>query len=874
MNLVKRIFFYVLIVLALAGAVWAYFHLKNTKQPSLKAINVLPDSAICIIASHNFNELANKLSNQNLIWNEVVNIKEFNALHKHIQFYDSIISENEMLKDFFKDHTIYLALYNNNSAVNYLITFNLNDLAQEREFAEALNRSIKGLVKTEFGYEFTALEKKCILKLQQGVVAISNNSSQIENAFASQNSKVAKNKTVMALLDLNKEDDLLNIYVNHQELSAVKKTTEVNADDLILSGHSVCNTEIYPDEISLNGFNKPDSSSLLNALSNQQAQTCDFLAMLPFNTVSFKALGFGDFLMMRKKFKIEMSGSKKFWKQINDNAMFNAELEFYEAINTKIIETELAQNGAFTKALLIEIKDTTKVLELMQIFSDSIAVYQNAKLAHLDSNTINIAAASFGNAFNIKAQYAFVTNNYFILLENKNDAEYYINALNTNAVLTQNEFFTEYAKENLGLNFNYIYYSSINKNPRPVKLVFQFLKAEDVKHSEKLSDFCISISNYKSLLQFRVNLKYQQIRKDKETPSLWTLEADTLIQTKPWPFANHKTNENELVFQDAKNDLYLVNATGNVIWKKHINEAILSEVYTIDAFKNNKFQMLFNTENYLHLIDRNGEYVAGYPLKLPAKATNKLTLMDYEGKRDYRLFIACADDKIYNYNANGSKNEGFAAVKTQEPVTLPIKYAKVGLSDYLLAVDAEGKIYVFGRKGDGRIDIRNRVIGGCNDFFVDAGSNLKETKLIYLDDKSSLLNKISLEDKKETVKLSNDFEEANVSFDLIDDDKKTDILIAAKTGAFVFDFAGNRMFNYTAENAEFKDLIFQMDVENTLFLANNIITNEVNVINPSTAVLKNKYPASQKPLMMDVFKDGKKYLLLINNKTMSCVMLN
>jgi hypothetical protein len=874
LNFVKRILFYVLIAAALGGAVWAYFHLKNTKQPSLKAVNVLPDSAICILSGHNFTELANKLGNQNLIWNELVGIKEIASLNKQIQYYDSIIGENDMLNDFFKDHAVYLALYNTEKGLEHLITFNLKDLAQQPEFTDAITKAIKGAVKSDYGIEFRNGETKYYVRIQQGVFALSNTITQIENAFASQSKKATKNKTVESLLELNKEDELLNIYVNHDLLKACRKQIGIQSQEFILSGHSVGNVEIFPDEISMNGFNKPDPSSLLNALSNQQPQSCDFLNALPYNTVSFKALGISDFNFLRSELKIDTEEANAFWKIINDSALYNAEKEFYDNIDTKLIEVELSQNSNLTKALLVEVKDTAKSLELMKVFSDSLTIQQNVKLAKLDSICIRLVKASFGNAFAVKPAYAFIFGKYFILTENKEGALAYINSLHTNFVLSQNESFSAYAKENLGLAFNYVYYSALNKNKEKLKNIFNFIDDEAAKRLDRLNDFYISVANYKSLLQFRINLRYQQLHQNKETPSLWTFEADTIIQSQPWAFSNHKTGENELIVQDAKNNLYLLNATGALIWKKQINESVISDVYTVDAFKNNKYQLLFNSQNYLHLIDRNGNYLDGFPVKLPSAATNKLTVLDYDGKKDYRLFLACADNKIYNFNCNGTKNDGFTTVKTQEAVALPIKYVNVGASDYLLAVDAEGQIYVFSRRGEMRINLRNRLIGGCNDFFVDAGSNLKETKIIYLDDKSSLLNKISLEDKKETVKLGNDFEEARVGFDLIDDDKKTDILIASKTGAYVFDLNGNRLFSYVEENTGFKNLTFQMDVDNTIFLANNEVGKEIELVSPLTAKLKNKYPATKDPLVMDLFRDGKKYILLVNGMNLGCVMLN
>ena len=57
----------------------------------------------------------------------------------------------------------------------------------------------------------------------------------------------------------------------------------------------------------------------------------------------------------------------------------------------------------------------------------------------------------------------------------------------------------------------------------------------------------------------------------------------------------------------------------------------------IDYFRNGKYQLLFSGRNYLHLLDRNGNYVERYPVKLRSPATNALALFDYDNNRNYRL---------------------------------------------------------------------------------------------------------------------------------------------------------------------------------------------------------------------------------------------
>ena len=605
-------------------------------------------------------------------------------------------------------------------------------------------------------------------------------------------------------------------------------------------------------------------------MAGQQPQACDFLVALPFNTISYKAVGISDYPNWKKQLHISAETTYNYWKSINDTAMFNVERQLTENINSKIIEVELKYNASISKALIAEIKDTSQVNEVLKFISDSVSVFQGVQTGKLKNK--QLAEVLFGNVFEIRPAYAFVFGNYLIMTENKESNEYYINSLVNNALVTQNELFIAYAKDNLNSNFNYQYYSSLNKNTANIVNTFRFVKKEQLKHFDKLSDYSVTFSNYKNALQFRANLKYQQAGQNKDVPGLWTFEADTLIQTKTWSFVNHKSNENELIVQDAKNNLYLINATGNSLWKKQINEPVASDIYTIDAFRNNKFQILFNTANYLHLIDRNGNYVEGFPVKLPARATNALAVFDYENTREYRLIIACADKTIYNFNANGTKNESFAPVKTKEEVSMQVKYTKVGASDYLIACDAGGKIYVYSRRGAGRIDFSNNILEQSKGFFVEAANNIQNSKIIYFDDKNSLLESISLADKKTAVKLSEEFVDVTYSFERVDDDKKTDILVLEKSKLKCYDFAGNELFAYENTDYNYETVNYFYDIDGAYFVLSTI-NGEVHLVPSATKKITKKIKGSGIPVVYDLFKDGKKYLLVSDDKTLKCVLL-
>ena len=198
----------------------------------------------------------------------------------------------------------------------------------------------------------------------------------------------------------------------------------------------------------------------------------------------------------------------------------------------------------------------------------------------------------------------------------------------------------------------------------------------------------------------------EEVREESTTE--WETLLDTIAGIKPFFFTNHITGAKEIFIQDMKNNAYLINAAGRVLWKVPLNERIAGNIYMIDYFRNGKYQILFSGKNYLHLLDRNGNYVERYPVKLRSPATNSLALFDYDNNLNYRLFIAGEDKLIYSYEKTGNVVKGWKPFRTSGFVNSEISYFKVSGKDYLVASD-DVSVYFLDRTGNKRVTLREAV---------------------------------------------------------------------------------------------------------------------------------------------------------------------
>jgi len=207
---------------------------------------------------------------------------------------------------------------------------------------------------------------------------------------------------------------------------------------------------------------------------------------------------------------------------------------------------------------------------------------------------------------------------------------------------------------------------------------------------------------YNSLsLQYREEAAY-------ESDTEWETLLDTVAAIKPFFFTNHTTGAKEIFIQDTKNNIYLINAAGRVLWKVPLRERINGSVFMVDLYKNGRYQLLFAGKEFIHIIDRNGNYVERFPVKLRSPATNSLALFDYDNNKDYRLLVAGEDKKVYAYDKTGNVVRGWTPFTTGSTVTSDISWLRVSGKDYLVVSD-QNSIYFLDRTGNKRLTLKDAV---------------------------------------------------------------------------------------------------------------------------------------------------------------------
>ena len=187
---------------------------------------------------------------------------------------------------------------------------------------------------------------------------------------------------------------------------------------------------------------------------------------------------------------------------------------------------------------------------------------------------------------------------------------------------------------------------------------------------------------------------------------LWKVDIPKLIWG-PYALNNHRSGTKDIIVQDQDNTIYLISAGGKVKWSKNIEGKILGEISQIDAYQNNKFQMVFNTKSNLHVIDILGNEIDGFPIKFNYLASNPVSIFDYDKNKDYRFIIAGEDFKIHNYNISGSQVSGWIQPELSSTIAMQLKHFAINGLDYILSVQNTGVIKLHNRRGGERFTVKS-----------------------------------------------------------------------------------------------------------------------------------------------------------------------
>ena len=772
----------VLISALLAG--W-YFFTRESKYFSTSAFNAVPVNSAVIVRIHNLISYSDQASKSN-IWKEYSKLPGISSLFDQINFADSLFVNNpEANKNFTgKDLTVVAGLEEGKSSILYLlelsgiiekkaVTGMINDYFTQKKASSVKQKSGDTSILTYYWSEGPSMatfsvsfyKGICIASTDTGIVGRAIH--QLDLPSLSENIAFQKvNKTAAPNADLN-------IYLNHKTLPAYISPlfSDLFLKRLANSQHEVTWSEIdlthKENELLFNGFTfaKDSVNDYLSLLLHQNPGKFDLENYLPDETSFFLCLNLENpalFFKDYEKFLGKTGGLNIYKKGLNEvDTIYGINLQKIVADNlegevgivfTQPNHADPAENrffvmkthsGSQMEASMQNLMKKTipgqknNLENFIQVFN----VDQQTSYKIYQLPVIDFGEKVFGEIFSgVPTKYYTVYDNCLIMGVSYESLCDFLRSDLLQETMRNNQYYKDFVS---GLSQRLSLYLWTSPG-RSLPFFHRDIKEGKFKMLEKQSESLRKIESIgwqlgaeNGMIYNMARLKYSTVVRDKPT-TVWRSHLDNVVKFKPQFVINQDDKQNkEVVVQDIDNNFYLINKEGRILWKIKLPAPILSEVFQINYFKDKKLQYLFNTEDAIHLIDRDGNYIENYPIALRAKATNGISIFDYDSNSDWRIFVACDDHKVYAYDKKGKVVMGWLPGKSEHDVTNPIQYFRIAKKDYLVYFD-KGKTYILDRKGKQRIKIKEEFAHSQNGFTLEPSQGKTPSRLVTTDNEGSV----------------------------------------------------------------------------------------------------------------------------------------
>lgn len=843
---------YVVSLILLALVVTLFYQRLNDKpvtQSNNKIFQAIPSDAAIIVSSDQILTLTGELQNQNLVWKSLIKTELLGHISNQLTDLDSLLNSRSELKAGINEtqvaisfqlagrssiEPLFVVTLNHKIPGNRLKNFIIDNSAGEISVKQYNNISITYIhdstnVSGFFIYQDLLIWAKSELVLERSARELT---SKVGLTLHEGFNKLRKTQrsNVLATLFINTDalKGILEPYSNGKYLTTLAE----------LAGNESwfgVDVALESNSVSLMGFYTVDNSNYLSSFEGQSPKTLDLLNVVPVGAQQFNSINIQDIKLFRSNYKryLEAHNKKDDYEawidKTTDQLGQNPELfadDFFGGEFLKVTYGGISNNKAITY-IMANIKSKSLAEDALKArlkiyagikkvdvdqYTDKVRIDKDLSVTCYTVEFSGILGILYGNLLKSdQLSYWAFYDNYLIAAPDKKILKDIIYNNELGKTLSRQSYFEEFYA-NMTNEYNVLFYQDCRSVPFTSEenwkdpLYANFLGNDDAFSNLNGIGFQMVAYDKYPYVNFITDYSGQQ-KTDAET--IWQSLLDTTFVMKPALVKNHYTGENEIFLQDLGNTVYLISPSGRIIWKKVLNEPILSDVYQVDAYKNGKLQLLFNTPTKLYLLDRNGNYVDRFPVNLPSEATTGLGLADYGNNRNYRIFIPVKNKRIMLYAVDGNRVKGWKFNKTDHVVTHPVQHIRFDSKDYILVAD-KNRVYILDRQGRSRVNLSEQFSKNDNVDFYPLYTGPGGSHAVLTGDTDGNLVTVLLSGAVNKRKLPLQTDTYQMVIENIDGTGGVEVITVENQSMKVFDYRGNLLFERIFPNIiENKPNIYQ-----------------------------------------------------------------
>jgi hypothetical protein len=909
--MLKKILLSFLFIPVVAAAVWLYLWYRVQKTPISDALNAIPSNTSFIIETRQAKDAWKKLSETNIMWSDLLATQFFNELNKSGHFIDSLFASNPEAYPMMENRPVFISAHLSGAQTfDFLYTFSLPELSKEsvinalilgstvkseslpaRNYDDGIINAVKFILPSPGPQGPRISTRIFYYTVHKGIFSGSFSSALVEDAIRQLNSglTIINNKDFAKVMNTAGDKTDANVYINYKSFPSILQTFlkpgTKNAMDFLsaFATWSELDLTMKPNALLLNGYTYANDTThpYLDLFSKQKPQQIDLPRVIPFNTSTLLYFGISDMKefeegcrdwLIRRQApydKILLPIAKLTGAPVAESLLGWVDNEMGMVI------TENEGNAADHSFAVFRSSNVLDAVKTLDHFSGMVPK-DNKKEKDTSSFrgfTIHrfpyssIYGTLLGNAFaQVETNYFTVVEDYIVFGRSQNALESFINDYSSGRTLARNNYYIEFSKDNLASEANLYLYSNIARSTDLYKTYVREDYEKDITDYldlfRKFEAVGLQLSADKGMFYQNIYLRHNPIYK-KETSSLWETALDTTIHSSPVLVINHTNQTQEVFVQDDANNIYLISNTGKILWKRKLDEKIISEVKQVDAKKNKKLQLIFNTASTLYLVDRNGKDVDGFPVKLKSSATSGLSLFDYENNRDYRILIPCSDKQVHNFTIEGKEAAKWKFERTEEEVDLPVRHFGIGKKDYLVAMDKGGALYFTNRRGEKVLKPKMHM-GDIKRFYIETGDDLASSTVTGINSAGAIV-KMSASGKEQP---GPQLKAKNMNISDLDHDGKNEMLLISEDGLTVMNSDHTVRFAFKQKDLSPVVFLFTFADGTMGICLVNENSNEVFLLNAKGETINGSpFFGSQGADAGDINKDGHYCLVTVNGKS-------
>lgn len=690
----KRLTILIIVILLSAITVLGYLFFQSRKSFLTDPYKSVSPGACLIIETVDLKSFLNTLTSGQGFFGELGNVKELKSYNRKLKFLADQVNKPEY-KHILSEGTAVISIHpDNNQKLRLLLSATVPGTLKLRQVKELLRATgVKELIESRNGYGkilkvpyvYNNLNDTVFISLYSGLMLCSTSEVLIRNAISTitdgKDIRSLKGFSRVLLTSGKREDKVFLVFKNIKPLldSLLAKEARETSDKISKLA-DIAAADIYISEggIILNGYTESlESNEIIHRYKSVSPKEFVTYKILPSSTVLFETtirLANSGNAIEKKAGSAGINGfSNKIESFLGDEiSRVYLDLRGRPLNDNSLVIYKMSDRMQGEQLFLNEMGKECETLYFNPDEATKQPVY-HVKLNGLSETILPGFAPGVEETFLTFYDNFMITGSSYATISKL----LYDNLLNKTLA---NDLLYRDFESTLPSRSGYYFYCVPS---RILEYLAGFLKKDIINALKsnrnslnKLQAVGYQLASSNDMIYNSLSLGFKEKEREESTTE-WETLLDTIAAIKPFFFTNHTTGAKEIFIQDLNNNTYLINAAGRVLWKVPVRERITGIIYMIDYFRNGKYQLLFSGKNYIHVLDRNGNYVERYPVKLRSPSTNSLALFDYDNSRNYRLFIAGEDKMIYSYEISGNTVKGWKPFRTSGIVNTEICYFRV-----------------------------------------------------------------------------------------------------------------------------------------------------------------------------------------------------